>query len=449
MIIKIANKHLSFLLLFSVGLFFPMLAWGATTPSLGAATTYGVLSSTYTNTTITTINGDVGFTTPPAVAPLWTHPYYGSSSPYSTAGTDQGVALSALNAQWCDFNYGVATDLSLLPQPLVPGVYCIAAAASVGNAWITLDGWGTYIFRIDGTLNTDANAQVTLINSASACDVFWTPIWATTLGANTVFKGTVIGDAGITVGANSSWDGRALSFAETVTTDTTVINNICGATPATLQVIKLVDNTDGGNAISSDFTISVLLTGSNVPWSPASGAVLWTMYALYANTYLVTENTSGPYSASYAWDCSLTGSVVLLPGDAKTCTITNTFMRSLWGSVSSVIMDVCPDGDDSWDSFDGVCGVVSPVSPSPDASPTTWDEVTVTPTSKNVMEPFVFWLTTTQNPALAETVDLPLQLPNSGASVTERNHLLKLIALLIMWGAVSTMFVVELKKYLR
>lgn len=58
-----------------------------------------MLSSTYTNTTTTTIIGDVGFTTPPAVEPLGVHPYYGSSVPYSTAGTDQGVALGALNAQ--------------------------------------------------------------------------------------------------------------------------------------------------------------------------------------------------------------------------------------------------------------------------------------------------------------------------------------------------------------
>lgn len=64
------HKKLSFFLILSGGVWLPMLTWGATTPSLGDAATYGVLSSTYTNTTITTINGDVGFTTPPAVAPL-------------------------------------------------------------------------------------------------------------------------------------------------------------------------------------------------------------------------------------------------------------------------------------------------------------------------------------------------------------------------------------------
>jgi len=51
--------------------------FAATTPSLGSAASYGVLGSTYTNGSATTVNGDVGFTTGPSVAPLGTHTYYG------------------------------------------------------------------------------------------------------------------------------------------------------------------------------------------------------------------------------------------------------------------------------------------------------------------------------------------------------------------------------------
>lgn len=78
-----------------------MVAHAATTPSLGQATTYGVLSSTYSNATgPTTITGDVGFTTGPAVVPLGVRTNYGIGAPYSTAGTDQGAAWSNLNAQF-------------------------------------------------------------------------------------------------------------------------------------------------------------------------------------------------------------------------------------------------------------------------------------------------------------------------------------------------------------
>ena len=65
-------------------------AFAATTPSPGTTATYGILSSTYTNTAAgTTVNGDIGFTTGPAVVPAGTHINYGSAAPYATAGIDQ------------------------------------------------------------------------------------------------------------------------------------------------------------------------------------------------------------------------------------------------------------------------------------------------------------------------------------------------------------------------
>jgi hypothetical protein len=48
-------------------------ALAATAPSLGSTATYGVVSSTFTNSNTapqTIINGDVCFTTPPVTAPL-------------------------------------------------------------------------------------------------------------------------------------------------------------------------------------------------------------------------------------------------------------------------------------------------------------------------------------------------------------------------------------------
>ena len=59
---------------FTFGLSGPIAVLAATTPSLGLAATYGILSSTYTNTVAgTTITGDIGFTTGPAVAPAGVH----------------------------------------------------------------------------------------------------------------------------------------------------------------------------------------------------------------------------------------------------------------------------------------------------------------------------------------------------------------------------------------
>jgi hypothetical protein len=209
-------------------------AFAATTPSLGAVAGYGVLSSTYTNTSASTINGSVGFTTGPAVTPSGTHASFGSAAPYGTAGTDQGSLLNALNAQPCTFTFAPgAVDLSTdithgAVAVYAPGVYCSTGAMNVGSS-LTLSGSGTYIFRPVGAFNTAAGITVSA-SGASACNVFWTPTGASTLGANTTFFGNLIDAAGITVGANTNWTGSALAFGGTVTTDTSTINAaVCGA----------------------------------------------------------------------------------------------------------------------------------------------------------------------------------------------------------------------------
>jgi len=80
-----------------------------------------------------TINGDLGYTIGPATMPTVNGTNYGSGATYTQAGADQATALSALNAETCNFNFGGATDLALETQPLVPGVYCITGAISIGS----------------------------------------------------------------------------------------------------------------------------------------------------------------------------------------------------------------------------------------------------------------------------------------------------------------------------
>lgn len=245
---KVSTVTLAILCVLSVA----GLVKAAATPSFGSAATYGILASTYTNTVPgTTINGDIGFTTGPAVVPGGTRTNYGAGAPYSTAGADQGNALSDLNSQACTFTFAngaidLATDTTHGAIGVyTPGVYCTAGsgAASVGTAGITLSGSGTYIFRIDGALTTVANSSVTVSNGASACDVFWTPTGATTLGANSTFKGINIDDAGITLGTNVNWIGRALSFGGTVTTDVDDTITAPNCTPPENQTPPVVDPT--------------------------------------------------------------------------------------------------------------------------------------------------------------------------------------------------------------
>ena len=77
----------------------------------------------------------------------------------------------------------------------------------------TMNGPGLYIFRTSSTLDTTANSIVALNGGASAGSVFWVPVGPTTLGANSVFKGTIMGQsAAITLGDNASLqNGRVLT----------------------------------------------------------------------------------------------------------------------------------------------------------------------------------------------------------------------------------------------
>src|SRR5688572_29216493 len=71
----------------------------ATTPDLGMAETFVILAGTYTNSAPgTTLNGDLGYATGPALAPTVNGATHDSDGVYAQAGIDQGVALVALNA---------------------------------------------------------------------------------------------------------------------------------------------------------------------------------------------------------------------------------------------------------------------------------------------------------------------------------------------------------------
>jgi len=203
----------------------------ANAPNLATSATYGVLSNTYTNTVGgTTINGDLGYTTGPAVVPTVTGATNVANAAYAAAGIDQGIALGQLNAQVDCISLGGgavalnAINLGAGPGVFPPGCYTSGGAMDITvNTTVTLVGAGVYIFRPGGALTTGANSNVVATAGACESDVFWTPSAATTLGANTTFRGTIIDDAGITLGGSANLTGRALAFGGTVTTDTNTI----------------------------------------------------------------------------------------------------------------------------------------------------------------------------------------------------------------------------------
>ncbi|MEO5949492.1 MAG: ice-binding family protein [Candidatus Saccharimonas sp.] len=250
------------------------MASAATSPGLGAANSFVILSSTYSNTASgTTLNGDLGYTTPPAVAPTVNGATHQADSVYNQAGIHQNNALIALNNQPCSFTFApgpidLASDTTHGPVGVyTPGVYCISGAASVGGGGtITLNGIGTYIFRMDGALTTSANSVVVLAGGASVCDVWWTPIQSTTIGANSTFEGTDLDAAGITIGSTVNWTGQALAFGGTVSTQTDTISApTCSAArslpPPIPASVPGLPNTAEGTSSSNTLWIIVPVLG--------------------------------------------------------------------------------------------------------------------------------------------------------------------------------------------
>jgi len=183
---------------------------------LGGAANFAVLAGTsLTNNAggTTLITGDVGApsqTVDPTQATGYTN--YKSGAILAGALADLQTAISNANGRTCDVSF--AGDIDLGGLTLAPGVYCYAGAISITGT-VTLNGPGVYIFRTALTLNSTANSIVALGNGATAANVNWLPVGPTTLGANSVFKGTILGQsAAITVGDNTTLlNGRVLTGA--------------------------------------------------------------------------------------------------------------------------------------------------------------------------------------------------------------------------------------------
>jgi hypothetical protein len=69
-----------------------------------------------------------------------------------------------------------------------------------------------YIFQVGSAVTANVASAVILLNGASACNIFWQVTSAATLNGVS-FAGTVVAQAGITLGVGSALNGRALTTA--------------------------------------------------------------------------------------------------------------------------------------------------------------------------------------------------------------------------------------------
>ena len=162
------------------------------------------------------------------------------------------------------------------------------------------------VINLDGGTATQANFQAYIDSVAVPWDTAQAVGAGTFTASEDVFTGYTAGDWGGDCDAGGS---VTLALGEHKTC--TITND---DDPAYLTLEKTVINLDGGTAVAADF--QAYISGSPVPWDTAQ--------SVGAGSFTASEDLLAGYTASvWGGDCAADGSVALVLGDNKTCTITN------------------------------------------------------------------------------------------------------------------------------
>src|SRR5438309_6532801 len=285
---------------------------------LTGVSNFAILANTYTNTGAgTVLVGDLGYTVPPANPPTVFGTTFTSTSPtYISAEAIQANLIATANDPTltgaCTTTLTAATVLDSLPQPLAPGIYCITGAVSV-NVGITLSGDGVYLFRLGGALNTAAGSNVLLAGNAKAGNVFWVPVGATTLGANSVFAGNVLSNAAITVGTIVGMNGRILSNGAVTTgpSDTIV------APPATTTTTTVTTSTATTTATATTITTVTVTATTTSTETTTVGAIIVTTPPVSAGTIFTLHDQESCQKLGGIWTAA-----------TSTCTVSTLTINS-------------------------------------------------------------------------------------------------------------------------
>jgi hypothetical protein len=200
---------------------------------MGTACSYGILGATpaITSSGPSVVNGDIG---------IWPSASIVGFPPATLTGTKHAgdaVAMTAQGDLTTAYNYAAAAaggailTADIGGQTLAPGVYkTTSAQPSLGiTGNLTLDGGGdvnsVWIFQIVSTLTTATNnSQIILINGANSHNVFWQVGSSATLGTTTIFQGTIMALASVTINNGATLNGRALARTGAVTLLDDVVN---------------------------------------------------------------------------------------------------------------------------------------------------------------------------------------------------------------------------------
>ena len=257
----------------SVGLSGLFIARAATKVSLGSAGNFAVLAgSTITNTGSSVVNGDLGLNPGTSVTGFPAGVLNGTKHIADANTVEAQVDLTAAY-----LNAAGQTPVTTIPSELggstkIAGIYDSSDGKFSITGTLTLDGQGNpgavFIFKTASTLITDGASNVSLINGAQACNVFWQVGSSATLGTNSVFKGNILALTSATLTTGANVEGRVLARNGAVTLDSSTITKATCAVIIPTPVIVVATSTPVIIiATTTPTTTAVIIVPTSVPTS--------------------------------------------------------------------------------------------------------------------------------------------------------------------------------------
>jgi len=297
-IVKINRLKPAFaILVFGLALMTPhgLLADGPAPIDLKSAAHFAILATATTTTTGGgIINGDVGLSPvgSQGIPEGQIHGTIYNGGPIAAqAQLDLNDAIIA--ASPAQLPGGANAGAELGGQTLAAGVYVSPSGAyDITSVDLTLHGGpnDVWVFQMASTLKVGVGRQVILTGGAQARNIFWQVGSSATLDTSSVFKGTIMAYASVTMNASSTLDGRAMAQNGAVT-----FNGDGGSLP-TAQAPTL---TNFSRTVTSA-TVGVLTTPYfllTLQASPDLSPTNWTTIATHTpptNFWIFTDETVSP-----------------------------------------------------------------------------------------------------------------------------------------------------------
>jgi len=148
---------------------------------------------------------------------------YTTPTPNRLTTAVEDMLLAYADAAGRASNYTELYSGDLSGKTLTPGVYKFSSSVLI-NTELTLTGSATdvWIFQIDGNLTMASNINIILAGGAVAKNIVWQVADTVAIGSGAHFEGTILAMTNISMGTNSSINGRL--YAQTaVTLDATTV----------------------------------------------------------------------------------------------------------------------------------------------------------------------------------------------------------------------------------